>query len=257
MSPEELLLQITIGLIAICANMLSAFSGGGAGLIQLPSLILLGLPFTKALATHKLASIALGIGASIRHGKEKSLLPSFSYLIIICGLPGVFIGSNLIINIPSKSATLALGILTLCLGIYSYTNQSDTKPKEKFKSSLFKKCFGGIVLFLIGVINGSLSSGTGLFVTMWLVSWFGLSYSKAIGYTLVFVGIFWNGTGAAFLVMNNEVQWSWLPVLVSGSLIGGYIGAHFSLIKGEVLVKKTFEIISIGIGLSLITKSLL
>ena len=114
---------------------------------------------------------------------------------------------------------------------------------------------GGIVLFLIGAINGSLSSGTGLFVTMWLVSWFGLSYSKAIGYTLIFVGIFWNSTGAAVLAMNSEVKWNWLPVLISGSLIGGYIGAHFSLIKGEAVVKKAFEIISIFMGLSLITKT--
>jgi hypothetical protein len=30
---------------------------------------------------------------------------------------------------------------------------------------------GGLVLFGIGVLNGSLTSGTGLFVTMWLVRW--------------------------------------------------------------------------------------
>ena len=55
--------------ISLVANLFSAFSGGGAGLIQLPVLIFLGLPFAIALATHKVASVALGIGATVRHLK--------------------------------------------------------------------------------------------------------------------------------------------------------------------------------------------
>ncbi len=251
---EELFLNLALALIAICANILSAFSGGGAGLIQLPALILLGLPFAKALATHKLASIALGIGASIRHAKEKSLEPYLVFLILICGLPGVLIGASLVIYIQSKIATFSLGILTLSLGLYS-SNKSPLKTKSyKLQSKYLNRVLGCLVLFILGFLNGSLSSGTGLFVTIWLVEWFGLSYSRAISYTLVLVGIFWNGTGALVLGMNGEVQWNWLPVLIGGSLLGGYFGAHLSLSKGEALVKKAFEIVSIGMGLSLITK---
>ncbi len=44
--------------ISLIANIFSAFAIGGAGLIQLPALIFLGLPFGIALATHKVASIA-------------------------------------------------------------------------------------------------------------------------------------------------------------------------------------------------------
>ena len=48
-------MQIALLGIAIGANALSALAGGGAGLVQLPALILLGLPFSMALATHKVA----------------------------------------------------------------------------------------------------------------------------------------------------------------------------------------------------------
>ena len=44
MSLESLLLLLGLGLIAVIANAMSAFAGGGAGLVQLPALILLGLP---------------------------------------------------------------------------------------------------------------------------------------------------------------------------------------------------------------------
>ncbi len=49
--------------------------------------------------------------------------------------------------------------------------------------------------FIGGFLNGSLASGTGLFVTIWLVRWFGFDYRLAIAYTLVLVGLFWNGMG--------------------------------------------------------------
>ncbi len=53
--------------ISLLANTFSALSGGGAGLIQFPVLIFLGLTFSVALATHKVASVALGVGAALRY----------------------------------------------------------------------------------------------------------------------------------------------------------------------------------------------
>ena len=255
MSLNEISILLGLVFIAICANLLSAFSGGGAGLVQLPALILLGLPFPKALATHKLASIALGIGATFRHAQEKKIKPSLALFILGWGLPGVLLGSNLIIFFPSKTSTLFLGLLTLWLGLISSKISLEERKNQKRNFSGLRKLIGGFVLFLIGILNGSLSSGTGLFVTMWLVTWFGFSYSTSIAYTLVLVGIFWNGAGALVLGLNGDVYWSWLPALIVGSLIGGYLGAHLSLINEEKLIKKAFELISVSLGISLLIKA--
>ena len=56
--------SISIFFISLFSNMFSAIAGGGAGLLQLPSLILFGVPYYQALASHKLATVALGIGGS-------------------------------------------------------------------------------------------------------------------------------------------------------------------------------------------------
>jgi len=93
--------QLLLFLISLLANLFSAFSGGGAGLIQLPALIFLGLPFGIALATHKVASVALGIGATLRHLKESSLERRFAVFILATGLPGVLLGANLILHYPT------------------------------------------------------------------------------------------------------------------------------------------------------------
>ena len=111
--------QFLLFVISLMANFFSALAGGGAGLIQLPALIFLGLPFGLALATHKVASVALGIGATMRHLKSNKLERWFAVYILLLGVPGVILGASVILQIPDRTAQMALGILTMGLGIYS------------------------------------------------------------------------------------------------------------------------------------------
>jgi uncharacterized protein len=239
-------------LIAIAANFLSSLAGGGAGLIQLPALLFLGLPFATALATHKIASVALGIGASLKHGRSGHVEWRFAAFILACGLPGVFIGARTALNLPEMWARLALGVLTVGLGLYSVFKPTLGQTHTERHRTRSGYIYGGLVIFAIGFLNGSLTSGTGLFVTLWLVSWFGLDYKRATAYTMVLVGMFWNGTGAVTLALLTPPQWNWLPMLLLGSLVGGYWGAHIASSKGNPLVKRIFEVVTILVGLSLI-----
>lgn len=252
MSIFEVLLLFVISLLA---NLLSALAGGGAGLLQLPALLHLGLPFAMALATHKIASVALGVGATVRHWQTGTFNLRFSLFILGAGLPGVWLGTQLIVTIPEVWATLLLGILTLGLGGYSIFKPNLGLNPQRIHRDIQGLSLGAIGLFGIGVLNGSLTSGTGLFVTIWLVRWFGLDFTRAVSYTLILVGLFWNGVGAVFLAQQSPVAWSWLPPLLLGSLLGGYAGAHWALLKGNQLVKRSFEVLTVLVGVSLIVKS--
>ncbi|MBL3600814.1 MAG: sulfite exporter TauE/SafE family protein [gamma proteobacterium endosymbiont of Lamellibrachia anaximandri] len=244
--------QFTLFIISLLANTFSAFSGGGAGLVQLPALIFLGLPFGIALATHKIASVALGVGATIRHLREDGLERQFVIFLLAAGLPGVVLGASLILRVPDRAAEIALGVLTLGLGIYSISKRSLGQSYVPIHRNVSGFVIGATGLFLIGVLNGSLTSGTGLFVTLWLVRWFGLDYRRAVAHTLVLVGVFWNGAGAVTLGVLGDVKWEWLPVLLAGSLLGGYIGAHLSITKGNRWIKRGFEIVTLLVGSKLI-----
>lgn len=244
--------QLLLFLISLVANVFSAFAGGGAGLLQFPALIFLGLPFGVALATHKVASVALGIGATLRHVREKSLEARFSGFILATGLPGVVLGAAVILAVPGRLAQVLLGVLTIGLGLYSFFNRQLGQihaPRNRDRRGLW---LGGAGLFAIGVLNGSLTSGTGLFCTLWLVRWFGLDYRRAVAYTLVLVGMFWNGAGAITLGLLGDIRWSWLPALLAGSLLGGYLGAHLAIARGNLWIKRTFELVTVLVGLKLI-----
>ncbi|MGA7801517.1 MAG: sulfite exporter TauE/SafE family protein [Gammaproteobacteria bacterium] len=243
--------QLLLLLISLGANLLSAFSGGGAGLVQLPALIFLGLPFGVALATHKVATVALGIGATLRHLRERSLERRFTLFMLATGLPGVVLGAHLIVDVPDRVAELALGVLTFGLGLYSWFNPGLGQSHAPVHRDPAGFVIGGTALFGLGVLNGSLTSGTGLFVTLWLVRWFGLDYRRAVAYTLVLVGLFWNGAGALTLGLLAHIHWSWVPALVAGSLLGGYLGAHLSIVTGNRWIKRIFEVLTLAIGAKL------
>ena len=244
--------QALLFAIALIANTFSSLAGGGAGLIQLPALLLLGLPFSIALATHKVATVALGLGAVVRYLKEDILQRKIALLMLASGLPGVVIGGFIIVRIPDDVSRTALGVLTMVLGIYSVFNPklgTENIPQRLDQRGLI---LGGLVLFLIGILNGSLTSGTGLFVTLFLIRWFGLDYKHAVAYTLVMVGVFWNATGAVTIGLLSDIQWNWLISLLLGSFMGGYIGSHLAILKGNILIKRSYEIITITIGLQLL-----
>ena len=252
----DLFEQILLFFISTVANTFSAYAGGGAGLLQLPALIFLGLPYAVALATHKIASVALGVGAAIRHSREKKLQWRFAMFILVTGVAGVIPGARFILTVPENIANLSLGIMTVGLAVYSWRKPDMGIDLKTMHRDAYGYLLGGVVLFFIGVLNGSLTSGTGLFCTIWLVRWFGLDYKLAVAYTLVVVGIFWNGSGALTLALLGTVKWSWLPVLIIGSAVGGYSGAHLAIRSHNSSIKRAFELVTLVTGLALIIKAL-
>ena len=245
-----------IFLISFFSNTFSAISGGGAGLLQLPALILSGIPYYQALASHKLATVALGIGGSLRNYKSLRNDIWVAWQILIFGLPGVIFGSYIVLYISEQYLYLFLGIISILLAFYSLLKSDLGLSSGNIEINLVHKIRFLIFIFLIGILNGSISSGTGLLVTILLIRTFGMDFLRAISLTFLTVGIFWNFTGAIFLSKVGSVPSNILIILIIGSFTGGYFGAHLSRLKGNILIKKSFTTVCLFVGISLLIKSI-
>ena len=248
--------KVLIFLISFISNTFSAISGGGAGLIQLPALILSGLPYYQALATHKVATVALGFGGSIRNYKSLRSDVYILWQILLFGTPGVVLGSSIVKFLSEQYLYLILGIFSIILAIYSFRKPSlGLYSTTNIINSQIELRFI-IPIFFIGILNGSVSSGTGLLVTILLIKSFKMDFIRAVSLTFFTVGIFWNAIGAFFLSRIGYIPANLLVILILGSFTGGYFGAHLSNLKGNKLIKNTFTVVCLLVGVSLLVKSI-
>ncbi len=244
---------LTLFFGSLIANTLASLSGGGAGLLQFPLLIFLGLPFSVALGTHKVASVALGLGAASTHLRSGTIKWKIALYLILSGSIGVILGANLIVQIPDGIAEKMLGTMILALGIYSRFKTSLGQAEVIRNRHPIGWVIGGIGLLFIGIINGSLTAGSGLLVTLFLVRWFGYDYKQAVAYTMICVGLFWNGIGGiAVAQAGAPIHWAWLPVLLLSSFLGGSLGAWAATRYSNRVIKVAFEILTFAVGIKLL-----
>ena len=88
---------------------------------------------------------------------------------------------------------------------------------------------------------------TPLILSAIFVLMLGLSYAAVPLYDL-FCRVTGFGVGALSLGLTGNIIWNYIPILILGSLVGGYLGANFSIIKGSNFIKAVFEIVSLSVG---------
>ncbi|MGN0902539.1 MAG: sulfite exporter TauE/SafE family protein [Succinivibrio sp.] len=254
---DEILKQTILFAVTFTANLFASVSGGGAGFIQFPMLILLGLPFATALGTHKVAVVFLGIGAIAKKGISNSFSfdRTVSLAMIFIGCPAVVSGSLIVISVPSDIAQCVLGLITIACGVYTFFKKefgSDNLQKRSLKRSIA----GCILLFIVGMFSGSLSSGAGLFATLTLVAVFGLELKRAIMHTMIFVATIWNAVGAVTVGALTAIHWHWVPAMIIAAFFGSFLGTTLLVKMPTKKVKLVFSCVSVLSGLILIAEGL-
>ena len=240
--------QIPLLLTGFTASFFSALAGGGAGLVQFPALIALGLPFVMAIATHKVAVVALGVGSS---GK---LLRSYSFdwrligLMLLVGVPGLIVGNLSALVIPAAPGKVLFGVTNIGMALYSIFKPGfgvEALPRNREGRGLW---LGAGLMGVVGFLCGVFPSGPGLFATLVFLRWFGFDYTGAVASTMLMVGLIWNSIAGVTVALAAPVCWEWIPALAAGGVLGGYCGSSLALLKGNRFIKRAFETLTMLMG---------
>lgn len=248
--------SLTLLLTGFAASFFSALSGGGAGLLQFPALVLLGLSFAAAVATHKVAVVALGVGSTARHLREGGIDWRFLLICTALGLPGVVGGTRLAFDIPDHAGKIVFGLVNIGMGLYSIFRPTlglHPAPRNRAGAGWYWGC---LWVFVVGWLTGIVPSGPGIFSTLLFLIWFGLDYRQAVACTMIMVGLIWNTAGALTATVAGPVEWPWIPPLIVGGLAGGYLGSHLGLLKGNLFIKRAYEGLTLLMGASLIAQGI-
>ncbi|MDD2646856.1 MAG: sulfite exporter TauE/SafE family protein [Patescibacteria group bacterium] len=236
----EIKLVATI-FIGIVAGFLGAVAGGG-GLISIPFLIFLGVPPQITLATNKFGGLGLSLGGLYKFIKEKQIVWKYAIFLSIAGILGSIIGSKILLssNIVFLQKLIGASLIVLVPTIFL---KKDFGIVEKEVSSA-RKILGCFLYFIVAIIASFLGGLGGISMSI-VILFFGLSIIKANATELFSYSAF-SLSAVIIFIFNKIIDYRVGVVLFLGMLIGGYIGAHTAIKKGNKWVKAVFSIVVVA-----------
>lgn len=244
----EIVMYIGIFLIGVIASILGSLVGGGS-LLSIPFLMFVGLPPQIAIATDRFGSVGQAITAFFKFQKAKKILWKQVPLLAVLSLTGSLIGANILLNINSKILQNIVGVILIILLPFIVFKKDLGVRRNKTKG--LKMFFGLSIYLLVQIFTGFFGGGTGPIIFYILMTFFGLAIIEANATQIIPVLVLYISSLTIFAI-NGIINYKIGAVLLIGMAIGGYIGAHLALKKGNKWVKSLFVLLVIISGIKLL-----
>ncbi|HHT9136962.1 MAG TPA: sulfite exporter TauE/SafE family protein [Candidatus Wunengus sp. YC60] len=242
--------------IGVVAGVINTLAGGGS-LITLPILIFMGLPATVANGTNRLAitvQSVLAVAGFKRKGISNFKLSLFMSL---PALVGAVIGAQLAVDVSDalfKRILAVVMILVLGLILWNPIRKRNTNVQfngDTASLSRNRRIASIVIFFFIGVYGGFIQAGIGFLIIAVLTTISGLNLVETNSHKVFIVGI--NALFALIVfVFNSKICWSIGLALAAGNGLGGWIGSHLAVTKGERFVKLVLAICVVGMVVKLL-----
>jgi uncharacterized membrane protein YfcA len=242
---------IIFGAVNLLAAILSGASGGGGGLISTPLLVILGLSPAQAIATAKFGGFGISLGASSRFFREKITDGKTVAIFAAAGAVGALIGSLTLVHFSGNAEVLQklMGYVLLMVGVpMLYLRRLGLHPRPR---PLWFKVIGGILIFVTIMLQAALSSGTASAQTLIFISFFGMralvasATKRAMQLAVASVSL-------TVFIIAGLVDYKFGAVALVTSWVGGFIGTHIAIKKGDGFVVNLFAVTTILLALELI-----
>ena len=249
-------MNVTDLVIVFAASSLASVVGsvvGGASLVTIPLLILLGLPTHTAIGTDRFGVMGIGVmGWYLFH--RKGLI---DYKVgVATGIPtlvGSFIGAHLVLQI--NDSTLKLVIAAISVLLLPLIVLSPKLGVEKRERTLKKHDYlvGAVLTLVVGMYGGFYGAMAATFLAYVLVLWFSQTFLESAA-TLKIGSLCMTGAAAAVFVSKGAVHYPMAVTIFCGCCIGSLIGVHYSIKLGNVWIKRAFILLVLVMIIKLVAQ---
>jgi len=217
---------------AFIAGYVDAIAGGG-GMIQIPILLLSGLPPVFALATNKIISMFGTLVAITRYHKHNKIIWRVVFIAVLPCLIASYFGGLMALNTPTW--ILEWMIITCIPIALFFTLQNKTESDlPKMKTGALRTISATVPL---GFYDGILGPGTGSYMTIIMHRFMNIDYLHATAITKP-LNLSTNvGAAIAFLLAGKVVWVVAIPMLVANAM-GAWVGAHYAIKGGVQFIRK-------------------
>lgn len=241
----ELWQLITLALLGILAGTLNVIAGGGS-LLTLPVMVFMGMPGPVANGTNRIAILAQNI-AAISGFRSKGFSDlRLSLTLALATLPGAIAGAILGTVVRGEAFDRTLAIIMVAILVLMIRKEMGKKPipvpSSTAEAPQAKRLFWGHLCMVgIGFYGGFIQAGVGFILMAVLHQVMGLDLVRVNMHKVTIVAVYMIASLVVYIARDSVL---WIPgiCLAVGNSIGGWIGSHLSISKGEKMIRRVLYV---------------
>lgn len=215
------MVYIILFFIGIFATAIGTLIGGG-GMVNLPAMLLLGMPVHSAIGANKVSNTVSSFSSFYYLYRNKQISMKESWWIMPVSIAGGMSGGFIASKIPAENMNIIALILLTFAFLTTFRGKKDfsgTKPLTVNKLSVPG-------LYGIGIYDGLFGPGQGTLM-FYLFGYLNISYVKAVAF--VRLATFSSCIGAAAMYISaGKIIWPMTFALMAGSVTGAQLGVRIA-----------------------------
>lgn len=230
--------------VAFAAGVVDAIAGGG-GLLTVPALLAAGLPPHLAVATNKGQATFGAFSAMVAFWRAGMIEPRRARITFPLAFGGSLLGASLLLLVSPEVLRPVVLVLLVAVALFVALRRSPPQAEARVPPA-WALPVAGAWSFLVGGYDGFFGPGTGTFLIVGFVALLGDSLARASAAAKV-VNFASNVSALLLLAANGVVVWRVALPMALAQLVGGHLGAHLTVRRGDVLVRRAVLLVVLGL----------
>lgn len=216
---------------AVVAGAINSVAGGGS-FISFPSLLFIGMPPVNANATNTVALWPGQVASIGAYRGELKKLPWRSVTpLLITGIFGGIFGAWVLLKTPQQTfLRLVPWLLLIATLIFMFSGRITRWVRRRtaqHHTAEFATGRGLFIQIFIAFYIGYFGAGAGILILA-MLALLGMDEIHAMNALKALLTTVSNGVAMLLFVVSHAVYWPETILMIIGSTLGGYFGAHFA-----------------------------
>lgn len=236
--PWQLALLVSVGVVAGFLNVMA----GGGSLLTVPVMVFLGVPGPVANGTNRIAILAQNLTAIATFARRGFRDFRLSLTLALCAVPGAAAGALAGTQLEGVWFNRALALVMIAVMLVMYFDRGPARHEENYTPNRQQLIRGHLLMIAAGFWGGFIQLGVGFILMPILNRVMGLDLVRTNMHKVFIVAVY---TVVALSVFASQLELLWVVglALAVGNSIGGYLGAHYSVSKGERLIRIILNVV--------------
>ena len=232
---------VTLVLVGTLAGFINVMAAGGS-MITVPVMIFMGIPGPVANGTNRIAILAQNITAAFAFFRKGYSDFKLSLTLSLCALPGAIAGALVGTRLEGVWFNRTLAIIMIIMMVVMSVKQKPGTEQVTAEPGRQRLFAGHVLMVLAGFYGGFIHIGVGFILLAILHRVIGLDMVRTNMHK-VFIIASYTIFALAIFISQVEIMWMLGICLAIGNSVGGWLGAHFSIKKGDAVIKMVLNVV--------------